>query len=222
MWLARFYSALPTLISQHSKARFLLLTLTWRNVAIEDLRVTLRGMNKAWERLSQRKDFRVVMGWVRTTEVTRADDGRAHPHFHVLLMVPANYFGKNYISQPEWVQMWRTASRLDYDPDTDIRTVKNRSKSAGGLMSGTRETLKYAVKPSDMKVDASWLYELTRQLRKLRFVASGGILKNILRPEKESDEDLLLLGNSGPDDEKPSVYFDWQKRQRRYKRGAVR
>jgi hypothetical protein len=81
-----------------------------------------------------------------------------------------------------------------------------------------RETLKYSVKPSDMKVDAAWFLELTRQLRKLRFIASGGVLKNVLRPEAESEKDLLLLREAKPSDEKASMFFAWKWAQKRYRR----
>ncbi|WP_172801370.1 protein rep, partial [Escherichia coli] len=68
MWLARFYAALPEVQAQYPKARWLFLTLTVRNCPISDLRETLRGMNAAWQRLIQRREFRHVYGWLRTTE----------------------------------------------------------------------------------------------------------------------------------------------------------
>lgn len=55
-------------------------------------------------------------------EVTRNWDnnsewyGTYHPHFHILLAVPTNYFSKNYIKQSEWTDMWQRAMKLDYTP----------------------------------------------------------------------------------------------------------
>jgi len=220
MWMARFSAALPCVLTQHPTARFIFLTLTWKNVSIGLLRATLQLMNKAWQRLSQLKAFKIVLGWIRTTEVTRGKDGTAHPHFHALLMVPANYFTKNYLSQAEWVARWRRASRIDYTPVVDIRSVKQATD--GGIISAVRETLKYSVKPSDMKADVGWFLEITRQLRKLRFIASGGLLKSILRPEDETEKDLLVMGDAEPSDEKASVFFDWQGVPKRYRRAAPR
>jgi plasmid rolling circle replication initiator protein Rep len=220
MWVARLHSALPKLLAQHPKARFIFLTLTQKNPPIAELRITLRGMGKAWERLSQRRIFRIVLGWIRTTEVTRGKDGTAHPHFHALLMVSSNYFTKNYVSQQQWVEIWRVALRVDYDPVVDVRVVKNTLAQKDDLMPAIRETLKYSVKPADMLVDAEWFWDLTRQLHKLRFIASGGALKSVLRPEQETEEDLLLLRDREPCDEKASVYFNWQRLPRRYKRAA--
>ena len=42
------------------------------------------------EKLTKRKEFALVDGWIRTTEVTRDKERPneyAHPHFHVILMV---------------------------------------------------------------------------------------------------------------------------------------
>ena len=46
--------------------------------------------------------------------------------------------------------------------------------------------MKYAIKPEDMIGDEKptgswWFHEYTRQVFKLRFVASGGALKNALK-----------------------------------------
>jgi plasmid rolling circle replication initiator protein Rep len=218
MWSARFQTSLPRIVGQHPTARFVFLTLTQKNVPVGELRHTLRGMNQAWGRLSQRKRFRVVLGWIRTTEVTRGNDGTAHPHFHVLLLVHANYFTKNYIAHAQWVEMWRRALRVNYSPVMHIRKVKGLTRGRGDTLAGVRETLKYSVKPSDMKADVPWFLEITRQLQSLRFIASGGVLKDVLRPDEESQEDLLLLRESEPSDEKASVFFGWKAVQKRYKR----
>ena len=67
------------------------------------------------------------------------------------------------------------------------------------------ETLKYSVKPDDMIGDGSkkandWFYELTRQTFKLRFVASGGVLKDALKRDDDITDDDLV--NTNLDDEK--------------------
>jgi hypothetical protein len=171
--------------------------------------------------LSQRQTFRVVLGWIRTTEVTRGSDGTAHPNFHVLMLVPSNYFTKNYISHSRWVEMWRMALRVEYTPVVDIRAVKGTARQSWDITQAVRETLKYSVKPSDMKADAAWFLEITLQLRGLRFITSGGVLKDMLRPDDESQEDLLLLRESQPSDEKASVFFGWKTVQKRYKRALA-
>ncbi|MDK6280879.1 protein rep, partial [Escherichia coli] len=75
MWQARFYQSLPKIVAEYPDARWLFLTLTVRNCPITELGDTLTVMNAAFQRLKDRKEFRGVLGWVRTTEVTRGKDG---------------------------------------------------------------------------------------------------------------------------------------------------
>ncbi|MBE3060566.1 protein rep, partial [Klebsiella pneumoniae] len=79
------------------------MTLTGRNCAIEELGETLSRMNTAFQRLKDRKEFRPVQGWIRTTEVTRGSDGSAHPHFHTLMRVPPGMLnGQSYVRHERW------------------------------------------------------------------------------------------------------------------------
>ena len=222
MWQARFFQALPGLVEAHRDARWLFLTLTVRNCPVEALRPVLKDMNTAWGRLVKRPEFRQVQGWIRTTEVTRGRDGSAHPHFHALLMVPPSWFTRHYVKQARWVELWRDTARLNYAPSVDVRTVKARPGEVDGdvsqaLRRAAAETLKYAVKPSDMTADPAWFLELTRQVHKLRFIATGGLLKGVLRDGQESDEDLALTDGDGQDDGS-RVGFTWRPADRRYRR----
>jgi len=220
MWQARFLKALPTIEAEHPTARWLFLTLTVRNCPIIDLRSTIQSMNKAWHRLIKRQEFGVVQGWIRTTEVTRSKDDSAHPHFHVLMMVKPGYFaGKNYVTQSRWTEIWQECARLDYTPIVNVKAVKPKtgigSIDESPLRRAVSETLKYSVKPSDMKDE--WLIQLTKQVHQLRFIASGGVLKDILREGEEKEEDLLLAedGEGG----EPELFFDWERSIRRYVKG---
>ena len=219
MWRARFFQAVPKILDAHPQARFVFLTLTVRNCAIADLRATLQLMNKSWERLSQRKEFPAI-GWVKAVEVTRSQDGTAHPHFHVMLMVQPSYFKKGYLSQARWTELWRKSLRIDYTPVVNVKAVKPRPGHEGdlgaGMTAGILETLKYGVKESDLVGDREWLLELTRQLHKTRAVAVGGVLQDLIReeepddlihPEEEQTEELETFS---------SLYFQWKKEPRRY------
>ncbi|MCI3092810.1 protein rep, partial [Escherichia coli] len=67
-----------------------------KNPPVENTRETLIRMNAAWKRLSDRKEFRSVLGWLRTTEITSGKvPGCCHPHFHVLMMVPPSMLSGN-------------------------------------------------------------------------------------------------------------------------------
>jgi len=71
------------------------------------------------------------------------------------------------------------------------------------------------VKPSDLTLSRDWLVELTAQVYKLRFVASGGVLRDVLREGEESDEDLMLLDEGG-DSGDPVLHFEWRRQAKRY------
>ena len=205
MWRARFYQALPKIQEEYPKARWVFLTLTVRNCELEELGDTLKAMNEAWGRLRKRKEFKLVDGWIRATEITRGKDGSAHPHFHCLLMVKPSYFkGQSYVKQDAWRDAWRTAMRLDYDPVVDVRAVK------GDLAEAVPETFKYTAKPSDIMHDLEWLHEYLNQVHKKRLMATGGALKDVLKLDESAhtDEDYVHLKEPESAEQKePTQYF---------------
>jgi plasmid rolling circle replication initiator protein Rep len=218
MWQARFLKALPAIEQAYPSARWLFLTLTVRNMPITELRKSLQEMNKAWRRFVLRQEFAGnVQGWIRTTEVTRAQNDYAHPHFHALLMVKPGYFaGKNYVTHERWVELWQECARLDYRPSVHITAVKPKPKlgsTESPIRRAVYETLKYSVTPEDMRDE--WLLELTRQVHRLRFIASGGALKGVLRETEEAERDLLLADEDGEGGE-PELFFDWRRAIKRY------
>ena len=105
-----------------------LFNLNRKNPPVSELRDTLKHMNDSWKRLIETKRFKSgVAGFLRTTEVTRGNDGEmmAHPHFHALLLVKPSYFrGQGYIKQGDWVEMWAKALRADYLPSVNVKAVK--------------------------------------------------------------------------------------------------
>ena len=233
MWQARFYQALPRIVADYPDSRWMFLTLTVRNCDVADLGGTLTAMNAAFKRMEKRKAFNPVCGWIRTTEVTRGKDGSAHPHFHTLMMVPPSMLsGDGYVKHAEWVALWRNVLRVDYDPNVDIRAVKPRqSKNSEALPSITAElvrgavaeTLKYSTKPSDMVADPDWFLELTRQTHKRRFVATGGVLKDVLKLDQETDVDMVIGDDiSEGDDDGSRIAFEWDRPVKKYRRAPHR
>ena len=214
MWKAKAFKILPTIVQAYPKYRWLFLTLTVRNCQITELRNTLRLLNQSWQRMSQRKKFPAI-GWIRSTEVTRSEDGSAHPHFHCLLLVKPSYFGKSYMKQKDWIELWRSCLRIDYDPILDIRAVKRGHQP----MELLPEILKYCVKESDLVADQEWFLELTRQMYKMRTIATGGVLKEYLKQLEEEPEDLIGKDKVKTEDEinEGHLCFDWKYQEKRYK-----
>lgn len=137
-----------------------------------------------------------------------------HPHFHVLGMVPASYFGNDYVKQERWVEMWQRSLRVEYNPVVDIRVVKAKKGKAGvitpdnldqddsGLIQGICETMKYTVKEQDLigsfstddDVNSQWLRDYTEQMYKARRVEYSGLCKIYLKDESEEEENLIKSG----------------------------
>jgi len=231
MWKARFLKALPAITIDYPTARWIFLTISVPNCQLVELRQTLTSMNRAWKRLSERKIF-PALGWVKSFEVTRnKKDGSAHPHFHILMMVPAGYFGSRggYINQQQWTDLWKDCLRADYKPHVHVTAVKARKLHAGGadpgagLIVAIKETLKYSVKGEELVADASWLIELTHQLHKTRAIGLGGVLKDYLSEAEPDDEDLIHAddqsGEVSPDD--PRWWFSWREMVKRYMGGQI-
>lgn len=218
LWRAVMFQKLPEITAMYPTHRWVFLTLTVRNCAVSELRDTLNDMNKSWQRLTQTKAFKdVVAGFIRTTEVTRSIKGEAHPHFHAMLLVKPNYFGKGYIKQNQWVEMWAKALRVDYMPSVNVKAVK--ALDGEQLSKAICETLKYSVKPSDLSVESdngTWLYDMTRQTHKMRFIATGGVLKGVLKPEEKiTNDDMLNIGENVETDDR-RIAFVYRPSRRRY------
>ena len=210
------FQQLPAIKEKYPSYRWVFLTLTVKNPPVTELRDTLKAMNSAWQRLAQTKRFKgVVKGFIRTTEVTRGKDGEmmAHPHFHALLLVDSSYFARNYIKQYEWVTMWQKALRVDYEPSVYVKAVKpSKEGEKDNLDKAICETLKYSVKPSDIAKDddgGDWLHEMTKQTLNMRFIATGGVLKGVLKPEEEVTQQEMLTpsGKDEAQDEPKRIGF---------------
>jgi plasmid rolling circle replication initiator protein Rep len=150
--------------------KYTFLTLTQNNVPLNELRVTLNKMSKAWDKLYKRRTFPAV-GFLRSFEVTmqrqrmpwdtkknsgppvRSADGQlmAHPHFHILLDMEEDYFTRSFKTTEWFSTEWRSALKVDYNPIVHIRKV--RAGSDGDFTKALLETCKYTVKPVDFHDD---------------------------------------------------------------------
>jgi len=225
MWRARFFKALPEIHAKYPTGRWIFLTLTVSNCELSKLRETLTWMNAAWSKLTRRKNF-PALGFVKSVEVTRSLDGTAHPHFHCLMFVPASYFSHKYISQADWANLWQSCLKTDYTPIVDIRAVKLKKTPLNSkpdplnkaMAQAVCETLKYAVKPSDLLADPKWLDELTKQLQKTRAISIGGCLKEFF---SEDDPEDLINGDIEEDEKTEDdtyLFFNWSTIVSRYKK----
>lgn len=235
-WRARFFDALPLIRQDYPTARFIFMVLTVKTCPLDELRDTLTWMNKSWELLSKRKVFPAI-GWLKTVEVTRSKDDYAHPHFNALMMVPPNYFSRNYLSHERWRELWRDCLKVNYLPQVNVQAIKPAKDpfdqaAADHLMKSLCETIKYSVKPSDLigdpndsehlEFDRDWLLRLTGQLHKTRAVAVGGAFRKYIS-DREPDSDEELTHPASEEDALfpcQDVWFGWREAVARYYRLA--
>lgn len=133
----------PVLEIIGKKCEFLLVTLTMRNVVLEQLSASIDVLLKSYDKLlKRRKVQRAWLGKVRALEVTyNKVDKTFHPHIHLFVSVEKDYFSDTelYITQNELSAMWGECLSQGYEPICDIRKVTEEKH-------GAVETLKYTFK----------------------------------------------------------------------------
>lgn len=178
-------SAITDAILADKKARFIFVTLTIENVAGDKLKETIKQMNEGFKRLTGKgngglaasKAFREnLMGYMKAIEVTyNARRNNFHPHIHCIFEVRPSYFGAaGYINHAGWRKMWREVMGLDYEPQVNVKAIKNTTAKA------VAEVAKYPVKTSGLlkvknkKRAAMALRELKYGIHNCRFITFGG------------------------------------------------
>jgi len=196
-------SVMDAVENEYERLRPVFLTLTVRNClsTAADLKSTLDMIFNGWNRFLQVKRTKAaVEGWFRAFEVTyNSEADTFHPHLHAVVFVDKKYFSKGYIKTAEWVQLWRFACRLDYDPICDIRRVRNDKARRKDI----NEVSKYTVKDTDFITNNDMLTDrlvavLNRVLRGRRLNAFGGVMKQLvakLKFVKDADDDLVHVGD---------------------------
>jgi len=166
----------------------LFLTLTAKNEPIERLRKTIKSMNEAFHRMQRTKRFKKsILGYIKAIEIlgSKTKNGESHVHFHCLLIVPKSYFsGKYYINRKEWVEMWKKALRVDYDPIVDVRRVRAK-KDYSSEFAASKETIKYSVKHTDLvnRTDEDFIH-IIKQTKGMRFISTGGKLREMIKLQR--------------------------------------
>lgn len=223
-WRARLFQKMPKFLEENPNLRFVFLTLTVENCEITELSQTLKMMNDAFARLRKLEAFtKVVKGFIRATEVTKSKDGKAHPHFHCILAVGKGYFtDRTYIKTAKWAELWQRSLRVHYLPVVDARKIRQKGNQLESK--AIIETLKYTTKVEDLLSDKDWFLTLTDQLYKKRFLATGGMLKDMLKEETTEKKMLLLTDEEEQEQEeikeelKQSLFFGFEKISQKYKK----
>jgi hypothetical protein len=213
-WKAKAYQVLPRIVEQFPNHRWIFLTLTVRNCDIDQLLTNISWMHYGFSNLTKRKAW-APEGWVRATEVTRSSTGQAHPHIHCLLMVAPDYFDKvQYLHQSQWASEWANVLHLDYVPVVDVRAIPQGISPTIVVP----EIFKYQTKAGHLLADRDWFLSLSAQMKGIRMIAPGGVLRSHLRDLKDEQIDLLHINEESAELTKncPEVHFVWNRWEKRY------
>lgn len=145
--------------NNYKNSSLIFVTLTQKNVAGGELAHEIKKMNSAIKKMLKEeplfKDFSkrakdkktgkmkkvirkaLCQGTVRHLEVTAkynptTDRIEYHPHFHMVLLVKKSYWSNKdglQWSNPKLQKIWRQYMELDYNPNVDIRLVKDEYDS---------------------------------------------------------------------------------------------
>lgn len=200
---------------------FIHLVLTVKNIYGDQLSDELENLSKAWNRFIGYKDVKnAVKGYYRATEVSHNVDVKSksydtyHPHFHCILAVNKNYFGKNYIKKAKWVELWKKAARLNYEPNVYVERIKSDN-----IEGAIAELSKYTTKFEDIILPENWnitketVKVLDKALENRRFIAFGGVFKEIhkkLNLDDIENGDFVHINDDITDDNtKDIIYYTW-------------
>jgi plasmid rolling circle replication initiator protein Rep len=180
--------------------KFIFLTLTMKNCSGAELKATIDLLMKSFNRMFDRPSMDFVKGWFRGLEVTYNEQEKTyHPHFHCVLAVNQSYFtSRDYVKKMEWVSIWQQCLKVDYEPNVDIRVIKDETKEKVSKM--VSEVAKYTVKDTDyLKDDLELSKELVKTiddaLFKRRLVAFGGRFKELHKELSLDDAEDGNLAN---------------------------
>lgn len=217
-WHRRLISGLESFHEVNPKWRAVFLTLTVRNSPLRDLRKTLKEMQEGWNRF-RRCSFFPTSYWFKRTEITvgagpagalfSGAGYTAHPHFHVLLLVPPSYFGKRYVKQSEWQKQWQMAMRLDYAPVVDVRAASAKKPSGGSPIDASRdaaiEAAKYASKATQLLELGESLTEFHFQTQNVRYYSVSRDLKEFISAGDIKKSEMMDESNPDANGDIPSL-----------------
>lgn len=188
----RIHDVLDNVMRDEKPRRLIFCTLTVENCDWSRLGSTLRHILASWTKFSRRKAIKdVTHGYIRSLEITRGKDGRAHPHIHALFLVDEHYFSREnpgYLHQSTICHLWKSALSASYLPIVDIRAVK----PGEDLHDVVSEISKYIVKTSAISglSDADFL-SFIRAVAGVRMLGSAGRLRLPVVDHEETEAELL-------------------------------
>lgn len=174
-------------LTQKFNYNLIFLTLTAPNIGSDDVKEELNEYTKSFERLFKTKKIKAISkGYVRKLEMTyNSESDTYHPHYHVLIAVNKSYFDDSrlYISQKEWLDMWRKAKKDSSITQVDVRKFKSLDDRFKAIF----EISKYISKDSDYMYSPEVFKVFYNTLKGKRMLSYSGCFKDAVKLYKAGD-----------------------------------
>lgn len=196
-------------IKQEEKKEFIFLTLTTPNVTSEHLESEIKNYNKAFKKMVERKKVKsIIKGYVRKLEITynqKRDD--YNPHFHVLIAVNKSYFTdkRYYISQKEWLNLWRDVTGNDEITQVHVQKIKQNNNKE------LYEMAKYSGKDSDYLINQKVFDTFYKSLKGKQILVYSGLFKEARKKLKNGDLDYLK--EVDPTEYIYQIFYHWNQKE---------
>ncbi|HHW5275430.1 TPA: protein rep [Staphylococcus aureus] len=196
-------------IKQKEDKQFIFLTLTTPNVTSEHLESEIKDYNKAFKKMIERKKVKsIIKGYVRKLEITynsKRDD--YNPHFHVLIAVNKSYFTdkRYYISQKEWLELWRDVTGNQAITQVHVQKVKQNNNKE------LYEMAKYSGKDSDYLVNQKVFDAFYKALKGKQVLVYSGLFKDARKKLKNGELDYLK--ESDPTEYIYQIFYVWNQKE---------
>lgn len=196
-------------IKQKEDKQFIFLTLTTPNVTSEHLESEIKDYNKAFKKMIERKKVKsIIKGYVRKLEITyneKRDD--YNPHFHVLIAVNKSYFTdkRYYISQKEWLELWRDVTGMPEITQVRVQKVKQNNNKE------LYEMAKYSGKDSDYLVNQEVFDAFYTALKGKQVLVYSGLFKDARKKLKNGELDYLK--ESDPTEYIYQIFYVWNQKE---------
>lgn len=184
---------LPKIFDSNNGARYALWTFTVRNCHVSDLGDVVAAMSAGFRRMMLRKTSPVI-GYVRALEITFPREGEAHPHYHVVV---ARGRYSEFPTADELREQWAECVGLDYVPMVNAQYVKARGGGLPAVLDALSQVLKYSIKPMNELPYATWAIPAIAAMKGVRFVATGGIFKELFAEDEDKPEKSAVIASRG-------------------------
>lgn len=209
-------------IQLEEQKEFVFVTLTVPNCSGEDLDYTIRELNKATQRLMQRKEIKSMnFGNIRKLEVTyNPKRNDFHPHIHMLWCVDKSYFkSRKYLKKRRLLELWQSCAKNKNITQVDIKACE--FKTVKDIM----EIATYSVKIGDLFSYGKDIFDYFYiGLKGKRLIVYSGLFKEYKKKieKKEIDVDEIPELRELREKTLYEIVYTWERQEKQYTERQLR